>query len=75
VNNLRNEKLLETFGKRVRKLRIEKNLTLEELAFACDIELSQVHRIEKGKVNITLSTMEVLAKGLETSIGKLLQDF
>lgn len=75
MNKLRNEKLLEKFGAHLRALRIAKEMTLEELAFACEMELSQVHRIEKGKINTTLSTLEALANGLEISIGDLLKLF
>ena len=75
MNNLRNPKLLERFGAHLRVLRLARGMTLEELAFACDMELSQVYRIEKGKVNATLTTIEALSKGLEISIGELLKEF
>ena len=51
MNNLRDKDLLIKFGERVKRLRTFKSLTLEQLAFAADMELSQVHRIEKGKIN------------------------
>lgn len=72
---LKNQKLLNDFGAHIRKLRLAKKMTLEELAYASDIELSQVHRVEKGKTNLSLSTIDTLAKGLEISIGELLKDF
>lgn len=72
---LKNQKLLTAFGLHVRELRQSKGMTLEELAYACDIELSQVHRIEKGKTNLSLSTLDAIAKGLEISIGELLKDY
>jgi transcriptional regulator with XRE-family HTH domain len=75
MNNLRNKKLLDKFGASVKKLRLAKGLTQEELAYACDMELSQVYRIENGKINATLSTIEALAKGLEISISELLKGF
>lgn len=50
-------------------------MTQEELAYASDMELSQVYRIEKGKVNATITTIEALSKGLEISIGELLKEF
>ncbi|MDB5226647.1 MAG: Transcriptional regulator, family [Bacteroidota bacterium] len=75
MNNLRNEKLLVAFGLHLKQLRLKKGLTQEQLAYACDMELSQVYRIEKGKINVTISTLSALAVGLETSIGQLLKDF
>jgi transcriptional regulator with XRE-family HTH domain len=47
-------------------------LTRQELAFEADIELSQVHRVEKGKINPTLTTLMALAKGLGIPLSELL---
>lgn len=72
---LKNQQLLNEFGTHVRKLRTEKSMTLEALAYVADIELSQIYRIEKGKTNLSLSTIDAIAKGLEISIGELLSTF
>ena len=71
MNNLRNHKTLEQFGEKLKTLRTTKGLTLEQLAFEADIELSQVHRVEKGKINPTLTTLIALSKGLGISIAEL----
>lgn len=71
MNNLRNEKLLVKFGLHVKKLREAKDMSQDDLAYACDMEKSQVYRIEKGKVNATISTLEALAGGLGISISEL----
>jgi transcriptional regulator with XRE-family HTH domain len=73
MNNLRNQKLINKFGSRLKELRIAKGFTLEALANECDMELSQVHRIEQGKINPTLSTLEALAKGFGVTIAELLK--
>jgi transcriptional regulator with XRE-family HTH domain len=75
MGQLKNQELLDKFGAHVRKLRSQRDMTLEELAYASDIELSQVHRIEKGRTNLSLSTVEAIAKGLNISIAELLRDF
>ena len=72
MNNLRDKKLLIAFGLNLRKIRKNNKLTLEELAFEADIELSQVYRIEKGLVNPTLSTLNTLAKALKINLSELL---
>jgi transcriptional regulator with XRE-family HTH domain len=72
MNHLRNQKLLTRFGAKLKKLRKSKGLTLEYLAYECEMELSQIHRIEQGKINPTLSTLEALAKGFNLSISELL---
>lgn len=62
---------MAAFGAYVRKLRLAKKMTMKDLAFEADIELSQVHRIEKGKINPTLTTILVLADALQISASKL----
>jgi transcriptional regulator with XRE-family HTH domain len=73
MNYLRNEKLLENFGARIKALRQERGLSLLALANECDMELSQVHRIEQGKINTTLSTLQALAKGLNIPMSELVE--
>ena len=58
----------------LKDLRLQKGLTLEQLAFEADIELSQVHRAEKGKINPTLTTLIALAKGLGITLTELMAD-
>jgi len=72
MNNLRDKSTLENFGARVKELRLKKGMTLEQLAFEADIELSQVHRVEKGKINPTLTTLMALAKGLDITLAELM---
>jgi transcriptional regulator with XRE-family HTH domain len=72
MNNLRNQELLTRFGNRLKSLRQLKGLTLQALAIEADIEISQVHRIEKGKINPTLTTITALSKGLDISLVELL---
>lgn len=74
MNNLRDKKVLEQFGQKQKGLRLQKGLTLEQLAFEADIELSQVHRAEKGKINPTLTTLIALAKGLGMTLTELMAD-
>jgi DNA-binding XRE family transcriptional regulator len=74
MNNLRDKELLIKFGNRLKTIRNERNMTLEQLAFASDIEISQVHRVEKGSINPTLSTLSALAKGLNMTIAELIGD-
>jgi transcriptional regulator with XRE-family HTH domain len=74
MNNLRDIEQLKRFGDRLKLLRTSHKLTLEQLAFAADIELSQVHRIEKAKINPTYTTLVALAAGLEITLAELVGD-
>jgi len=72
VNKLRDKKLLIAFGNHLREIRKSKELSLEDLCYEAEMELSQIYRIEKGKVNPTLSTLAALAKALDISLKELL---
>lgn len=53
------------FGKEIEKHRIEQNLSYRQLAQRCDIDHSNISKIEKGEINITLSSILELSKGLK----------
>ena len=52
------------FGAQLEKLRTEKELSLRTLAQRCDIDHSDIGKIEKGKIDIQIGTVMELAKGL-----------
>lgn len=65
---------LQAFGKKVQLLREEKQLSLRQLAQNCEIDYSDISKIEKGLRNIQMSTIVELAKGLDVA-PKILFDF
>ncbi|WP_221284850.1 helix-turn-helix domain-containing protein [Mucilaginibacter sp. SP1R1] len=71
--NIKNVKLIKTFGERLRELRISERLSQEELANLADIPISQVGRIERGENNPTLSTIGALAAALKVSINSFFE--
>jgi len=70
-NNITNTTHLLRFGNHLKNLRTSKKMTLEQVAATAGIDISQVHRIEKGKINTTLSTLIALSNALEINIGEL----
>lgn len=66
--NIKNDKVIKAFGRRVRDLRISNGLSQEQLANEAEMPLSQVGRIERGEINPTLSTINVLATALKIDI-------
>lgn len=60
------------FGKQVEKFRTEKNLSYRQLAQRCEIDHSNISKIEKGEINVRLTTILELAKGLEKQPKELL---
>ncbi len=61
----RDDKFLRAVGIRIRTVRIEQGLTQEQLSFKANIELSQINRIELGKINTSLSHLKIIADALE----------
>jgi transcriptional regulator with XRE-family HTH domain len=60
------------FGERVRKLRLARGWTQEETAERFGIDRAYLSHVERGTKNICLPTMDVLAKGFEISLARLL---
>ena len=69
--NLRDEIYIKKFGINLKKLRLAKGFSQEELANSSEVSLPQITRIERGVVNPTLCTIKSLAKGLEIRTGDL----
>jgi transcriptional regulator with XRE-family HTH domain len=44
---------------------------MEELSNLCEVEYSQISRIETGKINTSISMAEVLAIALEVPVEEL----
>jgi transcriptional regulator with XRE-family HTH domain len=65
---------LEKFGANVAKLRKEAGLTQLQLAFASNLTLSYISKIESGKMNPSLIWVISLAKALNVSVSKILKD-
>lgn len=61
-------------GKNVRRLRLERGWSQEELAFEADIHRSYISDIERGVRNPTITVVERLAETLEVSTWELLKN-
>ncbi len=62
----------ELLGKHIRKLRKEKNYTLEQLAEKLDVSTTFIGQIERAKGIPSLETLVKIANVLETSVDSLL---
>jgi transcriptional regulator with XRE-family HTH domain len=58
-------------GKRTQKIRKEKNIWQQDLAAKCNFEKSKMSRLEAGRANATLSTLEIVSKALEINTIEL----
>lgn len=56
----------------LRKLRKTQGYSQEELANRCELHRTYIGSVERGERNVSLSTLEVLAKALGVSVPELL---
>lgn len=71
VTNVRNSRIITQFGKHLRKIRIDRGLSQEQLANDADIPINQIGRIERGEINPSLSTLYSIAKALKMKLSHL----
>jgi len=64
--------LKQEFGAHLKKVREDNGFTLLELDYRCDLNESNISKIENGKFDIRLSTIFELAKGLGVEPKELL---
>ncbi|WP_026837079.1 helix-turn-helix domain-containing protein [Gillisia sp. JM1] len=68
---MRDEILQKKVGSRIREIRLNKNISQQDLAAKCNFEKSNLSRMEAGRVNSTLATLNVVANALEINIVEL----
>lgn len=61
----------ERIAERIRELRLQRGLTVQELAYRCDMERSNLSRIEAGRTNPTLRTLCILCNALGVELNAL----
>jgi len=69
----RDNELVAKLGAKIRQIRLHKGLSQEELANLCDLELSQINRIELGKINTSVSHLFLIASKLGIDVSELVK--
>ncbi len=67
----KNDYIIKKVGTNIRKARELKGISQQELSYECDLEYSQINRIELGKVNTSISHIYIIAKTLDIDICEL----
>ena len=68
-----NHALLVQIGKRVKLLRKRKGWTQIDMAVALDMNRGHISDIERGKREVGIITLQVIARGLGTTMSELLR--
>ena len=67
-----NEFLLQEFGNKIKKLRLDKSISQEQLSFLTGFHRTYIGMIERGERNISLTNMAVFAKVFELNLSELI---
>jgi transcriptional regulator with XRE-family HTH domain len=68
------EEIANQLGHKIRTLRVQKNMTMEELALESGMDYSQLSRIERGKINTSVYQIYTLARVLEVPANSIFRD-
>lgn len=71
--HVQHSRLLAQLGKRIQKLRKEKGWTQTDLAVHLDMNRGHISDIEQGKREAGVITLQVIARGLDTTMAMLLK--
>jgi transcriptional regulator with XRE-family HTH domain len=66
------QEYLKKFGANLKAQRKARDLSLRKLAASCNIDHSDIAKMEKGQINITILTIRELAQALQIHPKKLL---
>lgn len=62
---------IKLIASKIKTTRQERNLSVQELAYRCDMERSCMSRIESGRVNVTIKTLCKIAQALDVDVKEL----
>jgi transcriptional regulator with XRE-family HTH domain len=68
----RKSDIAERFGERMRLLRKQRGLSQEAFAAKCGLDRTYISGIERGRRNVSLRNIAVIAKALDISISELM---
>jgi len=61
----------ERVGWNVRRIRVERGMSQDQLAYAADVERAYIGYLERGNRNATIDTIQKVAKGLGRDVSEL----
>lgn len=61
----------QKFGMKVKEIRARQKISQEELAFRCGLSKNYISDIERGTRNISLQSVEKIARGFNVQVKEL----
>jgi len=71
---LQKEEVVKKVGKKLREIRLKKNLTIEKVALDSDIEYTQLSRIELGKINTSIYQIYKITHSLSVQMPDIFHE-
>lgn len=71
---MNDDNILKVFGFNLKVLRMKKGLTQFQLAEKLNVHEKHICKVETGKQNVTLRTLEKIAKALDVEPSVLLEN-
>lgn len=68
------EDIIKLIAQNIKKIRVSKGLSVQEVAYRCDIERSNLSRLEAGKTNMTIKTICLICSALNVEITEVIKD-
>lgn len=68
------EKVMARLGERIKMLRLQKNLSQNDLALECNFEKASMSRIESGRANPTIRTLFKISNALQIEFIELFKE-
>ena len=73
MDNQHKKVILIEFGNTLRKIRLAKGFTQEQLANELGVEISQISRIERGVINTSVTTIYEISIALKINVSDLFE--
>lgn len=68
----RKHEYISTLGMHIRQLRIDKEKTIEEIAYKANLDAQNLRKYELGKQEMRVTTLKRIADALEMSVSQLM---
>lgn len=68
---MNDDELFRAIGKNIRRIRLSKSMSQQDLAAILNIEKSNMSRIEYGRTNITVRSLYRISRALDVSMKEL----
>ena len=73
MNKLKKIEVSEIVGAKIRKIRNEKGLSIQNLAYEIGSEYTQLSRIERGKINTSIFQLFVISRALQVNFSEIIE--